>query len=251
MPTVFITGCSTGFGQETARHFLSRGWQVIATMRHPIPDGLPASDALRILPLDVTNPDSIARAVEEAGPIDALVNNAGIGWLNALEATPMDVVRQIFETNTFGTIAVTQAVLPQFRERKAGVVVNITSSVTMLPLDLLSVYTASKAAVNALTEVLALEMKPFNVRVRLVLPGRAPGTKFGENAHKMLASRGGFPDAYRAMIDAVFARFAAAPQDQITRAEDVAEAVWRAVTEPDTPFRLPAGADAVALAARN
>ena len=83
---VLITGCSSGFGLETARHFLAEGWTVIATMRTPRADLLPASDRLTILPLDVTDPDSIAAAVEAAGEIDVLVNNAGIGWLNAVEA---------------------------------------------------------------------------------------------------------------------------------------------------------------------
>ncbi|MCB1590263.1 MAG: SDR family NAD(P)-dependent oxidoreductase, partial [Xanthomonadales bacterium] len=83
MKTVLITGCSSGYGLETARHFLANGWKVIATMRTPCPDLLPASDKLRILPLDVTQPESIARALEAAGLIDVLVNNAGIGLFGA------------------------------------------------------------------------------------------------------------------------------------------------------------------------
>ncbi|MDO5606389.1 MAG: SDR family NAD(P)-dependent oxidoreductase, partial [Paracoccus sp. (in: a-proteobacteria)] len=85
MPTILITGCSSGFGLETARHFLAEGWTVIATMRTPKPDLLPASNRLTILPLDVTDPASIAAAVTAAGEIDVLVNNAGVGWLNAVE----------------------------------------------------------------------------------------------------------------------------------------------------------------------
>src|SRR6202035_708838 len=104
-------------------------------------------------------PESIRQAVEAAGPIDALVNNAGFGAASPFEATPMATVRELFETNTFGTMALTQAVLPQFRQRKAGVVVNVTSSVTLKLLHLLSVYTASKAAVNAFSDVLALELR--------------------------------------------------------------------------------------------
>jgi NAD(P)-dependent dehydrogenase (short-subunit alcohol dehydrogenase family) len=178
MNTILITGCSSGFGLETARYFLDRDWTVIATMRTPNPDILPASERLKILPLDVTDPGSIARAVDAAGPIDVLVNNAGVGLLNAVEGISMDQAREVFETNTLGTIAMTQAFLPQFRERRAGVVVNVTSTVTLRPLHLLSVYTASKAAVNAFTESLALELEPFDVRARLVLPGLAPGTAF-------------------------------------------------------------------------
>ncbi|CAO4148442.1 SDR family oxidoreductase [Methylorubrum aminovorans] len=246
MQTVLITGCSSGFGLETARLFLDRGWNVVATMRTPREVGLPASGRLRVLALDVTDAASIQRAVEHAGPIDVLVNNAGIGWLNALEGTPMAVVREVFETNTFGTFAMTQAVLPQFRERGAGVVVNVTSSVTQKPLHLLSVYTASKAAVNAFTESLALEVEPFGVRVRLVIPGRAPETAFGQNARSRMT--GGFPEPYSDLVQKVFATWQQQPADEVTRSVDVAEAVWRAATDPACPMRLPAGADAVALA---
>jgi NAD(P)-dependent dehydrogenase (short-subunit alcohol dehydrogenase family) len=112
MPTILITGCSSGFGLEVARHFATRDWDVIATMRTPREDVLPASARLRVMPLDVTDAASIARVVAQAGPIDALVNNAGIGFLNALEGTPIATARQIFETNTLGTIAMMQAVLP-------------------------------------------------------------------------------------------------------------------------------------------
>ena len=131
MKTVLITGCSSGFGLETARYFLERDWQVIATMRTPREDVLPPSERLRVLALDVTDADSIRRAVDAAGPIDVLVNNAGIGMLGALEGTTMAMAREVFETNTLGTIAMTQAVLPQFRQRRAGVVINVTSSVTL------------------------------------------------------------------------------------------------------------------------
>jgi NAD(P)-dependent dehydrogenase (short-subunit alcohol dehydrogenase family) len=186
MKTILITGCSSGFGLETARHFLDRDWNVIATMRTPREDLLPRSARLRVLPLDVTDPQSIAAAVDAAGPIDVLVNNAGIGVLNALEGTSMDVARTVFETNTLGTIAMTRVVLPWFRERQAGRIVNITSGVTLKPLPLLSVYTASKAAINAFTESLALELQPFHVQVNLVLPGRAPDTAFGDNARTLM-----------------------------------------------------------------
>ncbi len=243
-PVVLITGCSSGFGLETARYFLDRGWKVIATMRTPREDVLPRSERLRVLALDVTDPHSIRQAVEAAGPIDVLVNNAGIGMLNALEGTTMEIAREVFDTNTLGTIAVTQAVLPQFRQRKAGVIVNVTSSVTLMPLPLLSVYTASKAAVNAFTESLALELQQFNVRVSLVLPGRAPETRFAENGKPRM--QGGIHDAYTGLAQSVFAEWA--QSSVVTRSLDVAEAVWRAATDPSCPVRIAAGADAVALA---
>lgn len=138
MKTVLITGSSSGYGLETARHFLANGWKVIATMRTPRSDLLPASDNLRVLPLDVTQTESIDRALEAAGPIDVLVNNAGIGLFGAFEATPMSTVREIFETNTFGVMAMCQAVIPQFRERRAGTIVNVTSSATLAPFPLVA-----------------------------------------------------------------------------------------------------------------
>ena len=209
---------------------------------------LPRSEHLRVLALDVTDAESIRQAVETAGPIDVLVNNAGIGLLNALEGVSMETAREVFETNTLGTIAVTQAVLPQFRQRKAGVIVNVTSSVTLKPLPLLSVYTASKAAVNAFTESLALELQSFNVRVNLVLPGRAPETRFGENARTRMQARmqDGVPEAYADLAQSVFARWS--QSSEVTRSLDVAEAVWRAANDPSCPMRIAAGADAVALA---
>ena len=139
----------------------------------------------------------------------------------------------------------TQAVLPQMRERRAGVIVNVSSSVTLRSLPLLSVYTGSKAAVNAFTESLALELEPFGVRARLVLPGRAPDTRFGDNARARMTD--GFPQAYGDLVSRVFAGWQEA--GPITRPSDVGEAVWRATTDPSCPMRLPAGADAVAMAA--
>lgn len=245
MNTVLITGCSSGFGLETARLFLDRGWSVIATMRTPRDGLLPASDRLRILALDVTDPDSIARAVAAAGPFDVLVNNAGFGQVSPLEGVDMARIRELFETNTLGTIAVTQAVLPQFREQGSGVIVNVTSGVTFQPLALMSVYTASEAAVNAFSESVALELEPLGVRVRIVIPSRAPETPFGQNARTR--SQANIPEAYAAVAAQVMARVQQAG-GPVTLSADVAEAIWRAATDPTCPMRLPAGADAVARA---
>ena len=249
MKTIMITGCSSGFGLEAARLFLDRGWSVVATMRNPQEGLLPASERLRILPLDVTDRESIAQAVETAGPIDALVNNAGIGWANPLEATPEQTVRHIFETNTFGTMETIRAVLPGFRERGEGTIVNVSSSVTLRPLHMLSVYTASKAAVNAFTECLALELEPFGIRTRLVLPGQSLETQFGTNARAIMNELGAVPGPYQEMMDRTFAAHLADTETEKTHPDDVTRAIWRAVTDPDCPMRLPAGADAEALSA--
>jgi NAD(P)-dependent dehydrogenase (short-subunit alcohol dehydrogenase family) len=137
-------------------------------------------------------------------------------------------------------------VLPQFRQRGSGVVVNVTSSVTLRAMPLIAAYRASKAAVNAFTESVALEVEPFGVRARLVLPGRAPDTRFGENARARM--QGLDHEAYADLVKEVLARL----QDTstpTTQAQDVAVAVWRAATDPSSPMRIPAGADAEAWAA--
>jgi NAD(P)-dependent dehydrogenase (short-subunit alcohol dehydrogenase family) len=241
MPVILITGCSSGFGLETAQLFLERGWDVVATMRTPRTDILPA--AARILPLDITDAASIAQAVAAVGPIDVLVNNAGFGAPAPIELTPPETTRALFETNMFGTLAMAQAVLPAFRARRAGVIINVTSSVTLKPLPVVGIYRASKAAVNALTESLAVEVKRFGVRVHLVLPGRSPETRFGANAFPHL--RGLDNPDYAPMLEQFVAN-ARNSSGPVTHAPDVAEAIWLAATDPSAPLRIPAGADAEA-----
>jgi NAD(P)-dependent dehydrogenase (short-subunit alcohol dehydrogenase family) len=241
MPKILITGCSSGFGLETAKLFLNRGWDVVATMRKPREELLPRSEQLRVLPLDVTDQASITCALEAAGPIDALVNNAGFGAPAPIELTAAETARALFRTNTIGTLAMIQAVLPQFRKRRAGLIINVTSSVTLRPLPMVGVYRASKAAVNALTESLAAEVTPLGVRVHLVLPGRSPETRFGHNASPHL--RGLDDPDYAPMIQGFLTnvRESSAP---MTHANDVADAIWRTAIDPSAPLRIPAGADA-------
>lgn len=243
MKTILITGCSSGFGLETARYFLERDWHVIATMRTLREDVLPRSERLRLLPLDVTDAASIQGAIEAAGPIDVVVNNAGFGAAAPFELTSAELARALFETNILGTMAVTQAVLPQFRARRSGVIINVTSSVTLKALPLVSLYTASKAAVNAFTESMAVELESFGVRVRLVLPGRSPETSFRGNAQMEGLDNAIYSDLVKRVLAGM-----GDESGPVTHAKDVAEAIWLAATDPSTPMRIPAGADAVAWA---
>lgn len=243
MKTILITGSSSGYGRETARYFLSNGWNVIATMRTPREDILPRSPSLRLIPLDVTDEKSIAAAVEAAGPIDALVNNAGIGVVGAFEATPMSHIRIVFETNTFGVMAMTQAIIPQMRERRSGVIVNVTSSATLAPFPLAAAYTASKQAIEGFTGSLAHELGHFNIRAKLVEPGYGPTTNFAQNTQVRVEDL--IPEAYADFAAPIFAGFA--QPAMTTRETDVAEGVWRAVNDTTGQLRFPAGPDAVAL----
>ena len=244
MKTVLITGCSSGYGLETARHFHEHGWTVIATMRQPGNSRLSASDRIRVLELDVTDPDSIAATIAVAGPVDVLVNNAGIGVVGAFEATPMNHIRKVFDTNTFGVMAMTQAVIPQMRQRRSGVIVNVTSSVTLTPMPLAAAYTASKQAIEGFTGSLALELAAFDVKARLVEPGYAPTTRFAANTDIPVSDL--VPETYADFAGPIFAAFA--NPALTTRESDVAAAVMAAATATSDRLRYPAGADAIALA---
>jgi NAD(P)-dependent dehydrogenase (short-subunit alcohol dehydrogenase family) len=246
MKTVLITGASSGYGRETALYFHSQGWNVIATMRTPRADVLPESDRIRVVALDVTEPESITAAFAAAGPIDVLVNNAGVPWVGVFEGTPMAQVREVFETNTFGVMAATQAVLPRFRERGSGVVVNVTSSVVLGHMPLSAVYKASKMAVEGFTASLALELAPFGVQAKTVEPGACLTTNFAATATNgapldELVPAPYVPWAKKSMDDFM-------GQDVFTKESDVAETVWRAVHDTTGQLRFPAGPDAVRLA---
>jgi NAD(P)-dependent dehydrogenase (short-subunit alcohol dehydrogenase family) len=247
--TVLITGTSSGYGKATAELFLDRGWNVVAAMRQPKPDIFGSqSGRLKVVRLDVTNSGSVNKAIAEAistfGTIDVLVNNAGIGVVGAFEATPIATVREVFETNTFGVMAMTHAVLPLFRELRCGVVVNVTSSVTLARMPLAAAYTASKAAIEGFTGSLAFEAEWFNVRVKLVEPGYAPSTRFTSNGASRM--QGLIPEAYAPFAESIFAAFA--QPAAVTTESDVAEAIWRAANDTTGQLRFPAGADALALA---
>ncbi|MDQ4409199.1 SDR family oxidoreductase [Rhizobium sp. AN63] len=242
--TILITGTSSGYGKATAEHFLSRGWNVVATMRRPDPSLFAETDRLRVLPLDVTSPESIAELIGSAGSIDLLVNNAGIGGVGAFEAMPMSLIRQLVETNTIGVMAMCQAVIPQMRERRSGTIINVTSSVTLGEFPLAAAYTATKQAIEGFSASLAHETGYFGVRVKLIQPGYAPTTRFGANAIVPVSVLlpGGYADFAQPILEA-FANPALT-----TTESDVAEAVWQAVHGTENQLRFPAGADAVALA---
>ena len=191
MATVLITGCSSGFGLLTALAFARRGHRVVATMRDPSggTELVQAVDAERlpvsILPLDVCDPSqvtaTVARAEAEHGPLDVLVNNAGIELRSSIEDADEADIRRQFDTNVFGTVRVIQAVLPRMRERRAGTIVNLSSIAGIVSRPFGGFYAASKHAVEAITEALHYEVSPFGIRVLLIEPGQY-GTRLLDNA---------------------------------------------------------------------
>ncbi|MFZ0693247.1 MAG: oxidoreductase [Alphaproteobacteria bacterium] len=177
-PVWFITGCSTGFGREFVRAALAHGFRVVATARNPKTlDDLIAGheDRAKALALDVTNADQIKRAVSEAqgafGRIDVLVNNAGYGYMAAVEEGEEKDIRTLFETNFFGLAAMIRAVLPGMRARRHGSIVNIASVGGIIGFAGSGYYAATKFAVEGLSESLAHEVEPLGIRVLLVEPG--------------------------------------------------------------------------------
>jgi NAD(P)-dependent dehydrogenase (short-subunit alcohol dehydrogenase family) len=174
----FITGASSGFGRALTEVALSQGDLVVSTARNPASlDDLAARvpDSLRVLPLDVTQtasiPGVIQQAIAEFGRIDVLVNNAGRGLIGAVEETSDAETRAIFETNFFGPAAVLRALLPHFRERKAGHIVQMGAAAAIANYAGFGAYGAAKGALSSLTESLAQELKPLGIRVTLVEPG--------------------------------------------------------------------------------
>ncbi|UHL65876.1 oxidoreductase [Paralcaligenes sp. KSB-10] len=177
-PVWFITGCSTGFGRELAKLVLARGWRAVLTARNPSTlDDLVKNHGANALALalDVTNHQQVADAVAKAhahfSRIDVLVNNAGYGYLAAIEEGEDAAVRAMFDTNVFGLIDMTKAVLPGMRERKNGLIVNISSIGGFVGFAATGYYHASKFAVEGFSESLAVEVKPLGIGVLIVEPG--------------------------------------------------------------------------------
>jgi NAD(P)-dependent dehydrogenase (short-subunit alcohol dehydrogenase family) len=169
MASVLITGASKGIGRATAAEFARRGHRVVATARNPRSlDGL---DVDQRLALDVTDADSVAAAVKQAGDIDILVSNAGVIFYAAVEATPPERLAELIDLNTTGALRVTQAVLPGMRARGSGRVLLMSSIVGRFVLPPGAAYQASKWALEALGEALAIEVAPFGIQVALLEPG--------------------------------------------------------------------------------
>jgi len=182
MPIALITGTSTGIGHATALHLARHGYHVFASMRDPAAKGAATlTDAataerlhLEILQLDVNDPPSAERAVrdvqQKADRIDVLINNAGIGG-GAIEETPEEILKTVFETNFFGAMRLIRAVLPGMRQRQSGAIVNVTSVAGRLATSPQHAYEASKFALEAASEILAQEVRRFHIRVAIIEPG--------------------------------------------------------------------------------
>jgi NAD(P)-dependent dehydrogenase (short-subunit alcohol dehydrogenase family) len=250
-PVWLITGCSTGFGRELAKLVLARGWRAVVTARKPeqikdIAEG--HGDRALVLPLDVTRPeqidDVVAQAKQRFGRIDALVNNAGYGYLAAIEEGEDAEVRAMFETNVFGLIDMTKAVLPTMRAQKSGLIVNVSSIGGLSSFAATGYYHGTKYAVEGISESLATEVKPLGIDVLIVEPGPFR-TNWAGPSIKQSATR---IDAYDATAGERRKQTEARSGNQAGDPVRAAQAIIDAALSDTPPLRLLLGKTALELA---
>lgn len=254
MTVSLVTGCSTGIGSAIAGRLAREGHTVHASVRSEASgaDLLEAADGLdlSLVIMDVDEDHGveagIGSVVEQSGPVDVLVNNAGIsGGLKAVEETPVEVFESVMSTNLFGGVRCIRAVLPGMRERGEGAIVNITSAAGRKVYAGQGAYTASKFAMEAVTEVLAAEVSPFGVRVAAVEPGVVMTPIFDKGADDPPPPASPYPGGRR-MVGYFMAALTGTP----AAPDDVADVVWHALTTDEPRLRYPVGADAVRMTER-
>ncbi len=236
--TILITGASSGIGKETAIYFAKNGWNVAATMRTTEKgQALLKYSNLKLLSLDVMDEPSIQKAIDDTiaafGSIDVLFNNAGYALVGAFEAMTNEQIKKQFDTNVFGVMNVTRAILPYFRTKKSGTIINTTSMGGLITFPLYSVYHGTKWALEGFMESLQYELKPFNIKIKNIEPG-AIKTEF-ENAIDFVSNNHYQAYAQKAqqnMLD----NYKTAPD-----AEIVAKKVWQAANDSSYKLRYPVG----------
>jgi NAD(P)-dependent dehydrogenase (short-subunit alcohol dehydrogenase family) len=251
MPVWFITGCSTGFGRELAKLVLARGLRAVVTARdsNKIQDIIAGQkDRALGLELDVTKPQQVAEAVKQAeevfGCIDVLVNNAGYGYLGAVEESEENEVRAMFEANFWGLAKMIHTVLPGMRKRHSGCIVNISSIGGFVGFPGVGYYNATKFAVEGLSEALAKEVAPLGIKVMIVEPGPFRTDWAGRSIKK---SRRPIQD-YASTAGEFSMNISGSSGQQPGDPVRAAEAIIKAVESPKTPLRLMLGAMALQIA---
>jgi NAD(P)-dependent dehydrogenase (short-subunit alcohol dehydrogenase family) len=244
--TILITGSSSGIGKAAALKFAREGWNVIATMRSPeLEQQLTALPNVLVTQLDVQNSASIQKAVQDGldrfGQIDAVINNAGYGQNGVFEAITPEQIQKQFEVNVFGVMNVTRALLPHFRQRKAGLILNISSGAGRFTLPMLSLYCASKFALEGFSEALSYELSSLNIVVKIIEPGGTE-TNFSNVTREEFAHNDTLTD-YDAFVDAANTMFAGMVAARLVTADDVADAIYEAATDGTNTLRYAIGND--------
>ena len=245
MPTIFITGASSGLGKATAKLFAGRGWNVIATMRHPEHETeLTQLPHVHLLPLDVTNPAQIEETVQRAialHPVDVVFNNAGYGLIGALEAFSDEQMTQLVNTNLLGVIRVTKAFLPHLRAKKSGRIISTTSIGGLIAFPLYSLYHATKWAIEGWSESMSFELAQHNLSIKTISPGGI-ATDFTGRSLQVVE--------HEAYTDLLQKLMGGQENAQFSSPEAIAEVVYEAATDQKDQLRYQAGPDAVATYAQ-
>lgn len=241
MPTILITGASSGIGKAAARLFAQRGWNVAATMRTPTRETeLGQLPNVRLYALDVTDASTIDKAVADVirdfGGLDAVVNNAGYGVDGVFEAMSDEVIRKQFDTNVLGLMRVTRAAIPHFRERRAGTIIQIASMGGRITFPLYSIYHSTKWAVEGFSESLQYELEPLGIRVKIIEPG-AIKTDFYERSREFVM-RDDLRPAYGAFVEKV-EKVGQEAGGKGASPESVAAMIFKAATDGSTKLRYP------------
>lgn len=249
-PVWFITGCSTGFGRQLAKHTLSLGYPTVVTARNvkQVEDIVAGHEDLAlVLTLDVTVQEQIDAAVAAAekkfGRIDVLVNNAGVGYFGSFEESNIDEVRQMFEINIWGLTNMTRAVLPLMRKQRSGSIVNISSMGGLTAFPAVSFYNATKFGVEGLSEALALEVAPLGIKVLIVEPGPFRTDWAGRSANEVPATIADYDETAGARVRTIRGYSGKQPGDP----ERAAAIIVETVASENPPLRLLLGKSAVSI----
>jgi len=248
MPTILITGASSGMGRDAAEYFVSQGWNVAATMR--IPDRHKAqmeTDRLKCLKVDVTDIESITQAVSDTldhfGALDVVVNNAGYGIVGPMEGATLAQINRQIATNLAGPVHVMRAALPTFRAQKSGIFINVTSVGGRVAVPMNALYHMTKWGLEGLSESLAYELALFGIKMKIIEPG---GTKTEFLTRSIDRTNADIDPAYRDLTDKITESFETR-LDSWSPVEDVTQAIWQAATDGTDQLRYPVGDDAVSL----
>jgi NAD(P)-dependent dehydrogenase (short-subunit alcohol dehydrogenase family) len=249
--TVLITGTSSGFGKAAAKWFAREGWNVVATMRQPNDESeLTKLENVLVTRLDVEEQGSIREAIEKGvnrfGRIDVLINNAGFGLFGVFEATPREKIQQQFDVNVFGVMDVIRNILPHFRKNKAGLILNVSSGAGIFALPMISLYCASKFALEGFSESLAYELASQNIVVKIIEPGGVVSTNFGKRSGAEASQNTPLPD-YDGFVSEMNAVFAGLRADRKATEEDVAKVIFEAATDGTNRLRYVATTDILPL----
>ena len=252
MKTIFITGTSSGIGKSTAQFFAQKGWNVAATMRSPDKGkDLAELSNINVYQLDVTDENSIeqavAKAIQDFGKIDVVLNNAGYGLIGPFELATKEQVHREFQTNLFGAMNVINAFLPHFKQNKDGLIINLTSVGGLITMPYTSLYHSTKFALEGFSESLAYELEQFGIRIKIVEPG-VVYTNFGSTSLDMTKSDTIRDyDADLQKLQQAFETLlkpGASPVGEGSTPEMVAETIYIAATDDSEQLRYLSGKDA-------